>query len=120
MYIAYLVSHCDKSFWSKTCRQGSQCLQTKALEQGYQVQVKEKCQTTCEKIPNRLKNAKQAETGRMLSVLILPESKGRNTVVLVNTTLINIAYKATNNYCTVKYTQNRGESKPERPGTPFR
>ena len=46
----------------------------------------------------------------MLLILLLPdESFGKNTVVLVNKALI-IAYKATNNYCTL---ENQTEFKPE-------
>jgi len=59
-----------------------------------------------QKMPDRLqkkcqiasKNAKQAETGWMLLVFILPDEEfGKKTVVLVKALII--AYKATNNYC---------------------
>jgi len=42
-------------------------------EQGYQVQVNKKCQTTCKKCQIASKDAKQAETGRMLLVFTFPD-----------------------------------------------
>ena len=65
----------------------------RSAQQGCQVQVNKKCQTTCKKKSQIIsKNTKQSETGWMLLVLILPDEQfAKNTVVLVNKVLI-IAY----------------------------